>query len=66
MLQIEQIQSEIEALPETDFARLRNWFAQKDWERWDKQLAADTAAGKLDFLRKEALAAKAQGTLRDL
>ncbi len=66
MLQLEQIQSEIEALPETDFARLRNWFSQKDWERWDRQLAADAATSKLDFLRKEALVAKAQGTLRSL
>jgi hypothetical protein len=66
MLQLEQIQSEIEALPETDFARLRKWFAQKDWEHWDRQLAADVAAGKLDFLRQEMLAAKSQGKLRDL
>ena len=66
MLQLEQIQTGIESLAETDFVRLRNWFAQKDWERWDRQLAADVAAGKLDFLRQEALAAKAQGKLRDL
>lgn len=66
MLQLEQLQSEIEALPETDFARLRKWFSQKDWERWDRQLAADVAAGKLDFLRQEMLAAKSQGKLRDL
>ena len=66
MLQLEQIQTAIESLAETDFARLRNWFAQKDWERWDRQLAADVAAGKLDFLRQEALAAKTKGKLRDL
>ncbi len=66
MLQLEQIQTEIELLPETDFVRLREWFFQKDWERWDSQLSADVAAGKLDFLREEALAAKAQGALREL
>lgn len=65
MLQLEQIQTEIELLAETDFVRLRNWFAQKDWERWDEQIASDSSAGKLDFLRKEALAAKSKGTLRD-
>lgn len=63
MLQLEQIQTEIEALPESDFVRLRNWFAQKDWERWDRQIEADVAAGKLDFLRWEALEAKTQGEL---
>lgn len=60
-LQLEQIQTEIEALAESDFVRLRNWFAQKDWDRWDKQIASDSKTGKLHFLRKEALAAKFKG-----
>jgi hypothetical protein len=66
MMQVEQIQIAIEALPQKEFIRLRRWFAEKDWERWDKQLEADVAAGKLDFLLDEAGAAKAQGKLRDL
>jgi len=66
MARVEHIQAEIEALSEEDFARLRNWFAEKDWERWDEQLEADVGAGKLDFLLAEAKAAKAQGKLRDL
>jgi len=66
MMQIEQLQKEIEALPQKEFIRLRNWFAEKDWEQWDKQLEADIAAGKLDFLLKEARSAKTQGKLRDL
>ena len=35
--------------------RLRDWFAERDWERWDKQIEKDSEAGKLDFLIKEAL-----------
>jgi hypothetical protein len=66
MLNIEKIQMEIEALPEEDYARLWRWFAEKDWERWDKQLESDTETAKLDFLLDEASAAKMQGTLRDL
>jgi hypothetical protein len=66
MMQVEQLQMEIEALPRKEFMRLRRWFAEKDWEQWDKQLETDVAAGKLDFLLEEALAAKAQGQLRDL
>ena len=66
MMQIEQLQTEIEALPQREFARLRRWFAEKDWERWDQQIESDVAAGKLDFLLTEALTAKAQGKLRDL
>ena len=66
MVEIERIQNEIEALPERDFLRLRRWFAEKDWERWDKQLESDVAAGRLDSLLAEASTAKAQGNLRDL
>ena len=53
-MKAEQLQREIEALPEKDFLRLRRWFAEKDWERWDRQLESDVAAGKLDFLLDEA------------
>lgn len=66
MTKVEQLQMEIEALPEEDFSRLRRWFAEKDWELWDSQIESDVAAGKLDFLLEEALAAKAQGKLREL
>jgi hypothetical protein len=66
MTQVEHIQAEIEALSEEDFARLWNWFAEKGWQRWDEQLEAGVAAGKLDVLLQEAKAAKAQGKLKDL
>jgi hypothetical protein len=66
MMQVEQLQREIEALSPKEFVRLRNWFVEKEWEQWDKQLEVDVAAGKLDFLLKEARAAKARGKLRDL
>ena len=66
MMKLEQLQTEIEALPEKDFLRLRLWFADKDWLRWDNQLKKDIAAGRLNFLLEEAASAKVQGTLRDL
>lgn len=66
MAQIEHIQAEIEALPKDDFTRLREWFAEKDWQRWDEQLEVDVAVGKLDLLLEEAKAAKSQGKLREL
>jgi hypothetical protein len=65
-MKIEQLQTEIEALSEEDFARLRKWFAERDCERWDGQLETDVAAGKLDFLLAEASAAKAQDKLQEL
>ena len=66
MTQVDHLKAEIEALPEEDFIRLREWFAEKDWQHWDERLEKDVAAGKLDFLRDEAKAAKAEGKLRDL
>ncbi|NEO76742.1 hypothetical protein [Moorena sp. SIO4G3] len=66
MTKVEQIQAEIEALSKEDFVRLREWFAERDWLLWDKQLEADIADGKLDFLIEEAMTAKSEGKLQDL
>jgi hypothetical protein len=66
MAQVEQLKSEIEALSPEDFVQLREWITEKDWQLWDKQIEKDAASGKLDFLREEAMAAKAKGQLRDL
>ncbi|MFZ2450091.1 MAG: hypothetical protein WAW36_06210 [Methylovulum miyakonense] len=65
MTQLEHIQNEISALPKSDFAKLKNWLDDKDWEEWETQLAADSATGKLDFLKWEALATKTKGTLKE-
>ncbi|MER2528228.1 MAG: hypothetical protein ABTR07_09915 [Candidatus Competibacter denitrificans] len=56
----------IESLPPEQYARLRDWFTERDWALWDRQIEADAAAGKLDFLIDEALAEKARGALREL
>jgi hypothetical protein len=66
MTQIEAIQAEIESLSREDFTRLREWIAERDWQDWDRQIERDAAAGKLDFLRDEADAAKRQNELREL
>ena len=62
MMNVEQLQIEIETLPEKDFMRLRRWFAEKDWAHWDEQIESDVTAGKLDSLLGKASAAEAQGT----
>ena len=63
---VEAIQSAIVSLTPEEYARLRAWFMERDWERWDQQIEADAHAGKLDFLLAEAMAEKTQGHLRDL
>ena len=63
---ISKIQEEILALSETDYRQLKQWFNDLEWETWDRQIAADSNAGKLDFLIDEALEAKEKGTLKNL
>lgn len=66
MLQVDEIKSVIDALPKEDYIELRVWFAEKDWELWDKQIENDSLSGKLDFLIEEAFEEKMQGKLRNL
>jgi len=66
MSKVDELKIEIEGLPEEEFTELVRWLSEKDWERWDKEIEADSEAGKLDFLIREALDAKAKRTLKDL
>jgi hypothetical protein len=66
MTRVEEIQSAIQSLSREEYVRLRQWFLERDWEEWDRQIEADSEAGKLDFLVKEALAEKAKGNLTEL
>ena len=53
-------------LDDESFAKLREWFIEFDQARWDKQLEADSNAGKLDSLINSALAEHQAGKTRDL
>lgn len=66
MSKVDELKTEIERLPQEEFAELIRWLSEKDWERWDKEIEADSAAGTLDFWVREALEEKAKGTLKDL
>jgi len=66
MSQIEQIVSSIESLPDQEFAKLREWITERDWERWDRQIENDSKDGKLDFLIAEANDEKQKNQLREL
>ena len=66
MTRVAEIQEAIMALSDADFTRLRQWLTELDWQKWERQIEEDSAAGKLDFLIAEANDAKTEGTLRDL
>ena len=60
-----EIERAIEKLPAPDLTRLARWILERDNENWDRQMGEDAASGKLDFLVKEAEAARKDKTLRD-
>ena len=66
MSKVDELKTEIDRLPQEEFAELVRWLSEKDWERWDKEIEVDSAVGKLDFLVREALEEKAKGTLKGL
>jgi hypothetical protein len=63
MTRLEEIERAVEALPEKDYSLFREWFLERDWEMWDRQIEADSASGKLDFLIEEARQAKSADKL---
>ena len=66
MATVDDIKVAIESLPEEEYIALREWFSEKDWEKWDRQIERDSESGKLDFLIEEALEEKRTGKLKDL
>lgn len=66
MPKVDEIKEAIEALPEEEYVQLRQWFSEKDWEKWDRQIETDSESGQLDFLIREALDEKAKGKLKEL
>ena len=66
MSKVNELKTEIERLPREEFTELVRWLSERDWERWDIEIQADSEAGKLDFLVREAFDAKAKRNLKDL
>jgi hypothetical protein len=66
MSKIDSLKAQIERLPSEEFAEIFRWSSEKDWERWDKEIAADSDAGRLDFLEREAREEKSAAEVRDL
>ena len=66
MTTVSELQRVILSLSEAEYAELRGWLLDEDWERWEREFDQDVRAGKLDTLADEALQAKARGELKDL
>ena len=66
MTTVSELQRVILSLSEAEYAELRGWLLDEDWERWEREFDEDVRAGKLDALATEALEAKARGDLKDM
>ena len=61
-----EIQMEIETLPQREYMKLVQWFSERDWKLWDQEILKDSQSGNLDFLLEEAMEAKQSGQLKDI
>ncbi len=66
MITADKIKEAITSLHENEYIRLRKWFSENDWKKWDEKIRQDSEEGKLDFLIEEVLREKNKGTLRNL
>jgi hypothetical protein len=61
MTKLEALQRDVESLNREELRAFRVWFAEYDAQVWDRQIEADSKAGKFDQLSAEALAEFARG-----
>lgn len=66
MSNLEQIEAAILSLPSNEFEKLRLWFLDLDYERWDEQIKQDIEDGKLDAFAQEAIAEFEAGHCREI
>jgi hypothetical protein len=63
---VQELEKAIAKLSPEDLAQLRAWFWERDQEEWDRQIARDSEAGKLDQLIAQAKRDYAAGNGREL
>jgi hypothetical protein len=66
MSTLEQIERAILTLPADDFEKLRQWFSDVAYQRWDEKIEHDIADGKLEGLAQEAIAEFQAGHCREI
>jgi hypothetical protein len=66
MTTVAEISGAVRRLPKRELMRFRKWFAAFDAAQWDRELARDVAAGKLDKLAAEARRDLRAGRATDL
>ena len=63
---VEDIEKAITQLSQDQLKQFREWYEKFDTDVWDKQIAKDSAAGKLDSLASAAIADHKSGKSKEL
>lgn len=65
-MSVAQLESVITQLPPEELREFRAWFAEFDMAQWDRQIEADSAAGRLDGMIERAMKDYRDGKATDL
>jgi hypothetical protein len=63
---VKELEKAVAGLTDEELAEFRAWFQQFDTDAWDRQIAKDAEAGKLDSLIEQARRDYAKGNGREL
>jgi hypothetical protein len=66
MIDVEEIKSAITQLSPEARAELRAWYEQFEADAWDRQIEADSAAGRFNALAQKAVEAFRAGNYTEL
>lgn len=66
MSNLEKIERAILSLPSNNFEKIKQWFFDLDYQRWDEQLQQDIADGHLEVFAQEAIAEFEAGHCREI
>jgi len=63
---VKELEKAVAQLSPEELAEFRAWFQDYDMDEWDRQIARDAAAGKLDKFADEAIADYKAGRMKEL
>ncbi len=65
-MSVKELEKAVARLSPEELAEFREWFYSFDTDEWDRQIARDAEAGKLDKLAEEAIAGYKAGRVKEL
>jgi len=65
MARIEELANEVQQLSREELAAFRDWFRKYDSDEWDKEIAEDIWAGRLEELADKAIADHKAGRTKE-